>query len=164
MADGGMFRGSRLEGADYFDDVMGDNTVPEMFRGGGMESLEDIKAHPSAQGMILDMHCRPPGCGAQKRVIVEWPELFVIAHLPQTGMIPPGWRRSDVNHAVVPELACQRCGAPVAPVITHDWAQRQLNAALQRGLTTPAELNADPRVRGLAQALQQAQAQQRSAY
>lgn len=159
MADGGVYRGNRVDGADYFDDVMTDNTVPEMFRGGGMESLEDVKSQASPAGMILDMHCRPPGCGSKKRVIVEWPELFIISQLPKTGAAPPGWRRSDINNAVIPELTCQRCGAPVAPVITYDWAHRQLNAALQQGLTSVQALNADPRVQQLQHAMQARQQQ-----
>lgn len=159
MADGGMFRGSRVQGADYFDDVMGDNEIPEMFRGGGMESLEKVVAHSTPEGMMLDMHCRPPGCGAQKGVLVGWPELFIIAHLPQTGIRPQGWRRSEVNHAVVPELACSRCGAPVAPVITHDWAQKQIDAALQAGHTSMEALRSDPQVQRLAQVLAQQHAQ-----
>lgn len=111
-----------------------------------MESFEKIRSYPTAAGMVLEMHCRPPGCGKQEQVTVSWPELFIISHAPQTGILPTGWRRSEVNQGAVPELPCPRCGTPIAPVVTPTWAKSQLENALQRGLTSPQMIAADPQV------------------
>jgi hypothetical protein len=161
MADGGIYRGSREQGADYFDDVMGDNETPEMFRTamGGIGEYEGVKTSASPQGILITMHCRPPGCGKPRQALVTWGELFVIAHAPQTNILPSGWRISEVNHAPVPELQCN-CGQPFQPVCPPDWAYRQVNLALQGNVITQQQLLADPVVRQVQGSMQQAQQQQ----
>ncbi len=161
MADGGVYRGNRVDGADYFDDVMGDNEVPEIFRGSGMEKMEKVVPEPTPAGMYLNMQCRPPGCGAEKKIFVPWPELFVVANAPKTGVLPPDWKRSEINQAPVPDLACSRCGTAVSPVIPPDWAARQVDAALQRGWLTVEQLNADPLVQQVRAAVAGAHPQMR---
>lgn len=162
MADGGMYRGSREQGADYFDDVMGDNKAPEMFRTdmGGFGEYEGIKTAATPEGIQVTMHCRPPGCGKPRQCLFTWGELFVIAHAPQTNMLPPGWRVSEVNHAPCPELKCN-CGEAFEPICPPDWALRQIQlAAAPGGHVTQQQLMADPVVRQVQQVIQQRQQQQ----
>jgi len=161
MADGGVYRGSRESSADYFDDVMGDNRAPEMFRTdmGGIGEYDDIKSQATPEGIMIIMHCRPPGCGKPRQAVLAWGELFVVAHAPQTNILPSGWRVSEVNHAPCPGLKCN-CGEAFEPIIPIDWAYRQVNLALQGGLVTQQQLMGDPEVRRVMQAMQQTQQQQ----
>ncbi len=158
MADGGMYRGSREHGADYFDDVMGDNKQPEMFRTdmGGFGEYEGIKTASTPEGIKVTMHCRPPGCGKPRECLFTWGELFVIAHAPQTNILPPDWRVSEVNNAPCPSLKCN-CGEPFEPICPPDWAMRQVQLAGQNGLLSQQQLMADPVVRQVQQILQQRQ-------
>lgn len=159
MADGGRYRGSREHGADYFDDVMGDNRAPEIFRTdmGGIGEYDDVKEHATEEGIVIVMHCRPPGCGKPRQVTLTWGELFVVAHAPQTNILPSGWRISEVNHAPCPSLPCN-CGRQIEPIVPVDWAWKQVNLALQGGFTSQQALMGDPEVRRVQAIMQQGQA------
>ena len=150
MSDGGLYRGHREDGCDYFDDVMGDNDVPAIFAtpGGGLGEYESIKTEATPDGMAVRMHCRPPGCGQPRGIEITWAELFIIANAPQTGILPDGWARSETNASCYPAIQC-RCGQPIAPMISPGWAGRQLNDALQANQTSQQALAQDPQVQRL---------------
>lgn len=160
MADGGRYRGSRDSAGDYFDDVMGDNSVPSMFQTdmGGIGEYEGMKERATEQGLVITMHCRPPGCGKPREVTISWGELFLVANLPQTGRLPQGWQISQVNQAAYPDLNCN-CGQTVAPMITPDWASRQVELAMNGGLITQEQLARDPQVMAVVGSVQQMPAQ-----
>lgn len=157
--DGGPYKGDRAQGVDYFDDIMGDNSIPAIFDtdmgGGGMRDYEKVSSHASKSGVKVNMHCR--ACPAPAEIDIDWTELFLVAMAPRSGILPQGWRRSEVNQAAYPELRCN-CGAICAPIITPDWAQKQLDAALRGGLITSQQLAADPQVRHVQGMLSQAAA------
>ena len=161
MSDGGMYKGHRADGCEYFDDIMGDNSVPDIFATpmGGMKEYEGIKAEVVPTGVVVSLNCRPPGCGHRREVNISWGELCAIAHAPQTNWLPPGWARSEPNQAAYPTTTCA-CGQPVAPMIRPQWAGSQVDAALQGGLVSQQMLQADPIVQQLQQRVQQAQMQQ----
>lgn len=154
MADGGKYKGPRDERGDYFDDIMGDNSIPEIFDGPGMRDYENVSARATQKGPVIDMHCRV--CSRGARIQIEWGELFIAAHTPKTGIMPAGWKRSDVNAALYPDLTCQ-CGGDCAPMITPDWAAQQVEAALQSGVLTEQALANDPQVQAVNAAVQQRQ-------
>lgn len=161
MSDGGQYRGPRSTGCDYFDDIMGDNDVPAIFQTpqGGMGAYESVRPESTPEGIVVHMFCRPPGCGNGRNVTITWAELFIVAHAPQTGVLPDGWARSEVNAACYPMLEC-RCGQPIAPMIAPDWAMRQVNSALSQNLTNMQAIGADPQVMRLRQQAAYAQQQQ----
>lgn len=160
MADGGIFRGARQEGAEYFDDIMGDNSTPEIFRTdqGGIGAYDSVQAQAGPTGMTIVMHCRPPGCGHRRNVILSWPELFVVAYAPQTDFLPPDWDFSAANQSPYPKVTCP-CGEPVAPMIPCDWAMRQVSQAIQNQVVTQQQLMGDPSVRQAVAILQRGQQQ-----
>jgi hypothetical protein len=146
--DGGPYKGQRERGIDYFDDIMSDNSIPAIFDtdlgGGGMRDYEKVSSQPNQSGVTVHMHCR--ACPSPAEIHIDWTELFMVAMAPRSQMLPQGWRRSEVNQAAYPDLRCN-CGATCAPIITPDWAQKQVDAALRGGLVTPQQLAADPQVR-----------------
>lgn len=159
MTTGGRFRGDRVKGADYFDDKMTDNAHAGIFTGfDGLEDYDNVAVHPMQDGVNVSMHCR--ACNKQCNVLLEWPELFIAANAPETGVKPPGWEYSNVNKALYPDLKCQ-CGATAAPIVTPDWAGRQIQGALQSGLLTEEQLRRDPRVQQVNTIVRQRQQGQR---
>jgi len=160
MADGGRYKGAREPGVDLFDDIMGDNRTPDIFRTpeGGMDEYESVRVtqDPTGKGINISMNCRPPGCGARRMIGVTWPELFLIANAPRTGLLPQGWEKSRVTNNPQPILECN-CGQLVQPQVPSDWAQRQVSSALQQGVVDMATIENDPMVR---QVIAQAQMQQ----
>ncbi len=155
--DGGPFRGQRDRSVDYFDDIMGDNSIPAIFEGsidqagGGMRNYDGIKATPTAEGMVIKMHCR--SCPLENEITIPWTELFVVGHAPRSGILPRGWKASEVNMALYPETHCS-CRTLCAPIVAPDWAARKVDAALKSGLITQQMLWADPEVQAVARALQ----------
>lgn len=145
MADGGRYRGPRDPKADYFDDIMGDNSTPSIFQTdmGGLDAYERVQKQADSNGITYHMHCRPPGCGAPKNVLISWGELFVVAHAPESHVLPPDWKMSEVNMAPCPDCYCQ-CGAPLNPIVTPDEAAREVDQALRRNIITEQQLAADP--------------------
>lgn len=154
MTTGGRFTGSRTRGVDYFDDKMTDTKSAGIFQGDGIDDYDRVDNHVTQEGVSSSMHCR--ACNKQCNITLEWPELFIAAHTPATGIMPSGWQRSDANRALYPELKCQ-CGALASPIVTPEWAEKQVRAALQSGLLTEEQLARDPQV----QAVQQMVAQRR---
>ncbi len=162
--DGGPFKGQRIAGVDYFDDIMGDNSIPAIFDtdlgGGGMRDYEKVSATPNAQGIEVNMHCR--ACPMPAKIDIDWAELFLVAMAPRSGVLPDGWRRSEANAAAYPDLRCN-CGAVCAPIISPDWAQKQIDAALRGGLLNIQVLQNNPQVRQVQGLLNQQAAQMRQA-
>jgi hypothetical protein len=157
-----MFNGPRANGCDYFDDVMGDNSVPDIFAtpGGGLGAYDSIKTEATPQGIVVSMHCRPPGCGSGHNVTIGWDELFAVSHAPQSGWLPEGWTRSEPNQAAYPSQTICGCGQPVAPMIRPSWAKTQIEQALQNNIVSQQQLAASPIVMQLRQIMQQGGAPQ----
>jgi hypothetical protein len=160
--DGGPYQGPRDPNVDYFDDIMGDNSPPTIFDGDGFRDYEAIKWVPNAQGLSISMHCR--ACPRPCRIDVTWPELFVVSHAPRTNVLPQGWVKSEVNGAPFPNVRCNNCGAVCAPIITPEFAQKRVDAALRAGLTNQQTLIQDPQVRHIASLMAQAQMQRPPGY
>lgn len=155
--DGGPFRGQREHNVDYFDDIMGDNSAPAIFDGGvakqgGIRNYDGIQEKTTAAGVEVMMHCR--ACNLENKISIPWTELYIVAHAPQSGLLPQGWRRSDVNMAPYPETFCP-CRTLCAPIVQPDWAARKVDSALRAGLITHQGLMSDPAVMALAQRMAQ---------
>lgn len=155
MADGGRYKGPRDARADYFDDYMGDNSPPTIFDGDGMRDYDTVRTTAAQEGIIVEMHCR--SCSKGARIVLEWPELFIVAHAPATNMLPAGWKRSDVNSSTYPDLKCS-CGSLCCPMVSPDWAAKQVKSALESGLLTRERLASEPAVQHVQQMLQQRRA------
>jgi hypothetical protein len=156
MADGGKYKGPRDGRADYFDDYMGDNAPPAIFDGDGMRDYDAVRSTATQKGIVVDMHCR--ACSKSARIELEWPELFVVGHADQTDILPAGWKRSAPNGAAYPEVKCA-CGAVCSPVVTPDWAAKQVEAALKSGLLSRETLASDEGVQQLGRIIASRRAQ-----
>lgn len=134
-----MHKGSRIENADYFDDILGDNNpnAVGVFQGMGMTDFENIKQKIGPEGVILNMNCRH--CNWPTVVTVEWEELYYIG-LNGPGkplVLPRGWVRSDQNMDCYVQLQCGRChNAGLNPHFSPDEARQLVNQAVQSGFIT----------------------------
>lgn len=139
-----IFRGSRHEGGDYFDDMLGDNSQAGVFEGaGGLGGYENIKETLTKDGLRIQMSCRK--CNREALVTVEWPELFIIAsNGPTVPLIKPrGWAYSQNNGMLYPEnVLCTKDGEPLCPQLSPDEARAHVNAAVSRGLISMAQASA----------------------
>lgn len=162
MADAGKYKGPRIHGVDYFDDVMGDNVVPQMFQGalggGGMESHERTNFERDRQGIVVSCECRQ--CSSNCRIGVTWGELYKVAAAPQTGVLPNGWQRSDANATAYPDLKCNRCQGLVAIQFEPRWCMDQIRDALGNNVIDQSILANDRDVQEVNARLQGRQQQQ----
>lgn len=162
MSQGRPWDGARDPNCDYFDDVMGDNEGVGIFQGGAMERREKIAKKKTREGLQTALDCRY--CNASCKVVFEWPELFIVAMLPQTsrfwqgGLLPPQWAHSDVNGTVFPQVPCNKCGGIIGVHFTPDMAQREVESAVKSGIISEEWLAAQPAVAALQAQLHQAQA------
>lgn len=137
-----MFRGAREPNVDYFDEFFEADNNPAgqgILKGGGLGQYENLREAMSPEGLNIKMACRK--CGKDHMVTLEWEELFVCgANSPDSGLLlPSGWRYSENNGSLYPELRCSKCGADEAlcPHVTPDECRRHVNAALSRGFIDP---------------------------
>ncbi len=147
----GVWQGSREPNAEYFDDVMGNNEDTGIFTGSdGMQDYDGLKPSKTREEVTVKMHCRM--CNNGLVVGIEWPELYLIATSPQTGLLPRGWQRSAKNAAAFPaDIKCGGpCGGAAIPLmVPPDWAKQQIANAINQNLITEEWLMAQPPVQAL---------------
>lgn len=135
-------RGSRIDQADYFDDVLS-GSVGGIYEGGGLGAYEGIQEQVAKNGIDIKMSCR--ACNKEHVVTVEWHELHAIgSNGPGVApLIPAGWQYSQNTGAVYPaNIGCSGCRAPLCPQLTPDEARIRVNDAASRGLIGPQQLAA----------------------
>lgn len=161
MSQGRPWDGARDPNCDYFDDVMGDNDTVGIFQGGAMERREKVAKKKTREGLQTALDCRY--CNASCKVMFEWPELFIVAMLPTTsqlwqgGLLPQGWKHSEVNGSVYPEVPCNKCGGIIGVHFTPDIAQREIEGAIKSGVISEQWLQQQPAVASLLGQVGQAQ-------
>jgi len=140
-----MFRGSREQGVDYFDDFFdadGGQAGHGILKGGGMAGYENLTERLSGQGLEIKMPCRK--CGKDAVLTLDFEELFVCgANGPgEKLLLPKGWHYSQNNGAMYPALRCGGCGAEegYCPQLTPDECRRHVNAAVNRALISPDQV------------------------
>jgi hypothetical protein len=129
-----MFKGSRIHGGDYFDDIASREDAG-VFSGLGVEDYEGIGEQMSDDGLVIRMNCR--GCGKQHDVTLEWMELYICGtNMPGASLLKPrGWEYSQNNAKLYPNnIPCSKCSDKLCPQITPDEARQRVNDAVQRGL------------------------------
>jgi hypothetical protein len=131
----GGYNGQRMDGAEYFDDIM------EQDRGlygdaEGLTEYDRVDTKMTPEGIEVAMNCR--NCGRPAKIVIEWPELFVAAN----GIVPSGWQPSAANGTMYPALTCPKCSErdTLCPHMTPDEAQRYLRSAASRNLVTQQQL------------------------
>ena len=131
-----MFKGARIQGGDYFDDIAQRDDAG-VFSGLGVEDYESIGEQMSNEGLVIRMNCR--ACGKQHDVTLEWQELFICGtNVPGAALLKPtGWEYSANNAKLYPNnIPCSKCGQALCPQITPDEARQRVNDAVQRGLVS----------------------------
>lgn len=123
----GRFKGPRQPGADYFDDYMENNDVGIFNGSDGFQSYDSLRARLGSEGDQINMLCR--SCGRRTVVTVTFPELIAIAH----SMAPEGWKPSEENGTIYPELV-HDCGEKMSPPhYTPDEARKKIVLAAENG-------------------------------
>jgi hypothetical protein len=133
-----LYRGARVAGADYFDDLNQEGQEnPGIFKGGGLSGYEGVSEYLGPEGIEVKMQCRQ--CGRECIVTLEWEELFVCgSNGPGLSLLlPNGWRYSENNGTMYSANQC-RCGAKegFCPHVTPDECRRHVQAAIARGLVS----------------------------
>lgn len=138
-----MFRGSRVENGEYFDDILGRNDEAGIFEGGGgLGDYDRVQEDISPEGLLFQMNCRK--CNALNRNIIPWMDLYLVgSNGPgKSPIIPAGWAYSQNNAALYPtKYKCRRCNGEesLCPMYTPDEAQSHIRAAIGRGFVTVPE-------------------------
>lgn len=151
----GKYRGARDPRCDYFDDIMGSVDEAGIFNtdhpAEGIRDFENVQVQRERGGLRINVPMRHQS--GRGDLLVSWGELYVIAECPKTGILPPGWQRSELNRAAFPDEY-----PPL--VIAPDWARNQLKRAADDGVLVASDLQADPNYQMLERARQHAAAQQ----
>lgn len=136
-----MFKGARVQGGDYFDDVFRGNDKAGVFEGIGVDDYENVKETVDQDGLQVRMNCRV--CNQAANVTLEWMELYIVGSNGQglSLLVPTGWAYSPNNASLYPaNIPCGKCRAPLCPQITPDEARSRVNDALGRGLIDQAQV------------------------
>jgi len=136
-----MFQGKRNPQADYFDDFLTDDPGG-VFEGGALSGFESVKERIEPDGVHVKLDCRY--CGGPAEVTFSWEDMFVVGsngpRLPP--VFPQGWGYSPNNQDAYFQARCTRCGNPGFAVhYRPDEARKLVNAAVQRGYISPAQID-----------------------
>ena len=129
------YTGSRVDGAEYFDDIVDQHEDAGVFQGLGAEDYEETKETVTADGLKVSMNCRV--CGRRHDVTLEWRELYLVgANGPSLPLLKPqGWDYSPNNGKLFPvTVHCAKCSNLLCPQVTPDEARNRVNDAISQGL------------------------------
>ena len=144
----GVWRGARQEGVDYGDDIMSDNSGGIFEDSDGLVDYDSVKSRKTREGIEVEAHCRFCNKGCQ--LTIEWPELFVVAQVPATDLLPRNWTKGEENPAPYPDAHCSCGNGPnngLLPIfIAPDWAEKELASAIRSNLVTPEQMMQTPMV------------------
>ncbi len=132
-----VFRGARVDGAEYFDDITGQNEDAGVFAGLGSDDYENTKETVGNEGLKVQMNCRV--CNQRHEIVLEWQELFIVgSNGPGRSLLKPtGWEYSENNAKLYPaNVPCKKCNAPICPQVSPDEARQLVNDAVSRNLVS----------------------------
>ena len=135
------YKGSRVEGGEYFDDLLGDNDSAGIYQGMGLANFESVKERITPGGPANKLQCRL--CGNEVILTPEWEEIYYVSqngpHQPAI-VLPQGWQRSEVNYDCFNEVACPKCGGKgLAIHYDPEDARRLVKQAIQMGFINPQQ-------------------------
>ena len=133
------FRGARVEGGEYFDDILGAD-AGGIYDGHGLDDYEGMHETVTPQGVRIRMNCRK--CGQQHDVTLDWKELYLVgSNGPGKALLKPrGWEYSPNNGSLYPAtVLCSKCRDPLCPQVTPDEAQSRVRDAISRNLIPMGE-------------------------
>ncbi len=134
----------KIEGAEYFDDIIGEGGVDGkagVLDSHGLRDYDSERQNLKKEGLCVELNCR--FCNRRRQIVVEWPELFIIgANQPNLPPIAPrDWAYSQNNGSIYFQTPCPSCGnAGLSLHITPDEARKSLNTGLQSGLISQQDL------------------------
>jgi len=135
-----MYKGSREQGVDYFDDVLGNNDEAGILKGQGLADFDSVKEQITPEGVaVSQLSCH--SCGTKKNITISWEELFYVSQNRPGGplMLPEGWSRSERNMSCYIQMKCPKCGeAGFAVHYTPDEARNRLRQASDAGFIDQA--------------------------
>ncbi len=128
-------QGSRIAGADYFDDYAENDAG--ILKGMGLNDYDRVTQTVTEDGVLVtQLSCR--GCGRKRNLTISWEEMFYVANNgPGKPLIlPDGWARSDENMDLYVQMPCS-CGNVNGFYAVHfspDEARKLLAQAAESGL------------------------------
>jgi hypothetical protein len=133
-----MYKGARVPGGDYFDDVLGDNREAGIHKGMGLDDFDRVSEELTPDGVAMSqLSCR--ACGNHADLEVTWEELFYVANNGpgKPLVLPQGWARSERNMSCYFQVKCPKCSDGYYAVhFTPDEAKSRLAQAANSGLVT----------------------------
>lgn len=126
---------------DFADFLEGDGALREgggILDSHGLRDYEGIETAVIPEGAGVILNCR--SCNKKRRVVVEWPELVVLAENGPGArpLLPQGWVFSQNNLDAYVQLRCGGCGQPGFAVhMTPQEAQQHVKSGLAAGLIQP---------------------------
>lgn len=132
-----VHRGSRVDGGEYFDDILGRNDDAGVFSGLGIDDYENTKETVGQEGLKVQINCRK--CNQRHEIVLEWQELFVVGSngVGKSLLKPNGWEYSENNGKLYPaHVPCKKCREPLCPQVSPDEARQLVNDAISRNLVS----------------------------
>lgn len=143
-----MHKGKRIQGAEYFEDVIDSGGVGGLgnagiLQGMGLDDYDSIREKVQADGLNVEINCR--FCNGKRGIVLEWPELYQIgSNAPGAPvLVPRGWQFSPNNGTALFLHRCPACSQQQGLTIhiTPDEARRHVSSAVAAGLIPPSQLN-----------------------
>ncbi len=144
-----MHNGKRIEGGEYFDDVLERGGVGGMGHAGilqsaGLDDYDNVAESIQQDGLAVKINCRR--CGSSRGITLEWPELYQVgSNVPGTApLLPKGWQFSRNNGTAVFMHPCPSCSNPngLAIHLTPEEARRHVTSAVDAGLVSKPAVQA----------------------
>jgi hypothetical protein len=133
-----VHRGPRVDGGDYFDDILGDHKGAGIHEGMGLDDYDRVSEQLTADGIaISQLSCR--ACGNHADMEVTWEELFYVANNGpgKPLVLPQEWKRSEKNMSCYLQIHCPKCSDGYYAVhFTPDEAKKRLAQAAESGFIT----------------------------
>lgn len=137
-------KGSRIDGSEYFDDVLengGTNGQAGILDGHGIGDYDNVRQKLDKEGLNVSVNCR--FCNRRRGIVVEWPEIAIIsANRPNLPPIAPkGWMYSPNNGTIYLQAKCPSCSnTGLAVHITPDEARKHMKTGQETGVIAQHEI------------------------
>lgn len=138
----GVFRGKRVQGGDYFDDIQGDYGDHGVFNGMGIADYDSVREKVTDEGLKVLLNCR--SCNKRAEMTIGWEEMYVISqNRPgQRLVLPADWQYSQNNGTCFTQQRCSKCGEPGFAVhVTPQEATQRIQQGVQAGFVTKQDAN-----------------------
>lgn len=144
-----MHKGKRVQGAEYFDDIVERGGVGGVGNAGilqsaGLDDYDGVSEKVQPDGVAIEINCR--FCNSKRGIVLEWPELYQVgSNVPGAPpLLPPGWRFSQNNGTAAFIHQCPACSQRegLAIHMTPEEARRHVTSAVEAGIISKPAVQA----------------------